>query len=122
MDGAGNWKEIILNKGDKLIGTLSYKPADTDKKAKDTQTVTVTVAPVQPVNIDAETIPENETTKTVKLEPVTIGEKDNPSRWYQFNAAEDATYQFALTDVYGNTIDNSETAPVMKWYLLSYYR
>ncbi len=116
VDEAGNWKEIILNKGDKLIGTLSYKPADTDKKAKDTQTVTVTVAPVQPVNIDAETIPENETTKTVKLEPVTIGEKDNPSRWYQFNAAEDATYQFALTDVYGNTIDNSETAPVMKWY------
>lgn len=116
VDEAGNWKEIILNKGDKLIGTLSYKPADTDKKAKDTQTVTVTVAPVQPVNIDAETIPENETTKTVKLEPVTIGEKDNPSRWYQFNAAEDATYQFALTDAYGNTIDNSETAPVMKWY------
>jgi len=107
-----NWQEIVLNKGDKLIGTLSYKPADTDKKAKDTQTVTVTVAPVQPVNIDAETIPENETTKTVKLEPVTIGEKDNPSRWYQFNAAEDATYQFALTDAYGNTIGNSGKAYV----------
>ena len=104
VDEAGSWEEIILNKGDKLIGTLSYKP--TDEKAKDTQTVTVTIAPVQPVNIDTETIPENETTKTVKLEPVTIGEKDNPSRWYQFNAAEDATYQFALTDAYGNPIDN----------------
>lgn len=102
-----NWYEILLKKGDKLIGTLSYKPDAQDEKAKDTQTVTIVAAPVQPVIIDAEAIPENETSKTVKLEPVTIGEKDNSSRWYQFKAAEKATYHFALTDAYGNEISNA---------------
>lgn len=102
-----NWYEILLKKGDKLIGTLSYKPDAQDEKAKDTQTVTIVAAPVQPVIIDAEAIPENETSKTVKLEPVTIGEKDNSSRWYQFKAAENATYHFALTDAYGNEISNA---------------
>ena len=104
---APNWYEILLKKGDKLIGTLSYKPDAQDEKAKDTQTVTIVAAPVQPVIIDAEAIPENETSKTVKLEPVTIGEKDNSSRWYQFKAAENATYHFALTDAYGNEISNA---------------
>ncbi|MDE7322652.1 MAG: hypothetical protein K2N73_07925 [Lachnospiraceae bacterium] len=85
-----DYKEEILEKGDKLIYRLAYEPAETDKNAESEQTAGVKIAAVQPVVIEEEST------------SVTIAENDNMTVWYQFTAKEDATYTFALKDSYND--------------------
>ncbi len=86
-------KEVILSKGDKLIGTLSYTPDANDKKATASQTVNVTIEPITP--------------KPFTLEPVTITETDNKSAWYEFTADEESVYTFTLEDANGNEVSDA---------------
>lgn len=85
-----DYKEEVLEQGDKLVYRLSYEPTATDKNAEPAQTVNVKIAPVQPVII------EGESTTT------TIAENDYRAVRYQFTAKEEGTYTFATEDAYHN--------------------
>lgn len=88
-----DYAEEVLDKGDKVVYRLSYEPAETDENAEAAQTVTVKIAPVQPVIIEE------------AAASVTIAENDSRTVWYQLTAKEDATYTFALEDTYHNPED-----------------
>lgn len=94
---AKGYAEKMLHKGDKLVYKLSYEPEAADKKAKESQTVNVKIVKIEPAAIGAEAT------------PVTIGEKDYSSVWYQFTAAKDAIHTFTLEDAYGNEVPNRMT-------------
>lgn len=95
--------EQIMHKGDKIIYTLSYKPDTDDKKAADTQTVKVSIAPVAPTEIGAAQTP-------VTVKDVENNYPVNKSFWYQFinTAQADTVYRFTLKDALGNEVDVSE--------------